>query len=93
MPQRPRPSYGGANSAISPRTLSDNAKSIEGEAEKSMHSEVRAPRKTTNTEDASSSLAFYDGILTPSSSDVSSKQAEVSSVAFKKPVYGPAERY
>jgi len=93
VPQRPRPSYGGANSAISPRTLGDTAKSIEGEAEKSMHSEVRAPRKTTNTEDASSSLAFYDGILTPSSSDVSSKQAEVSSVAFKKPVYGPAERY
>ena len=93
VPQRPRPSYGGANSAISPRTLGDTAKSIEGEAEKSMHSEVRAPRKITNTEDASSSLAFYDGILTPSSSDVSSKQAEVSSVAFKKPVYGPAERY
>ena len=95
VPQRPRPSYGGANSAISPRTLGDTAKSIEAEAEKSMHSEVRAPRKTTNTEDASSSLAFYDGILTPSSSDVSSKQAEVSAfqATFKKPVYGPAERH
>ena len=56
-----------------------------------MHSEVRAPRKITNSEGASSSLAFYDGILTPS--DASNKQAEASPVTFKKPVYGPAERY
>merc|ERR1712038_2210883 len=91
VPQRPRPSYGGANSAISPRTLSDNAKAIEGEAEKSMHSEVRAPRKITNSAGASSTLAFYDGILTPS--DASNKKAEATPVTFKKPVYGPAERY
>ena len=95
VPQNPRPSYGGGNAAISPRTLGGSAKAdqIEGEAEKPVYSAARAPRKITKPEDPSSSLAFYDGILTPSNTQASSKQAESSPVTFKKPVYGTVNRY
>jgi len=97
VPQVPRPSYGGANSAISPRTLGDsatNAKSdaIKGEIEKPVYSAAgRSPRKITNSEAAPSSLAFYDGILTPSNTQ-EAREADAS-VTFTKPVYGAADRY
>ena len=96
VPQRPRPNYGGANSAISPRALGGSSQkvqsaAIQGEIEKPVYTAPRAPRKITNPEGSSSSLAFYDGILTPSNKQATSKGTET--VKFAKPVYGSADRY
>jgi hypothetical protein len=63
-----------------------------GEIEKPVYSTpARSPRKITNSEPASSSLAFYDGILTPSNTQETRNGGE--SVKFTKPVYGAADRY
>lgn len=95
VPQAPRPSYGAPNSAISPRTLGDTiakSDSTKGEIEKPVYSTpARQARKITTPEESSSSLAFYDGILTPSNTEDERKGAKA--VTFTKPVYGTADRY
>ena len=96
-PEAPRPSYGGANAAISPRTLGNRASdsmsdSIKGEIPKPVYTSPRQPRKITSSDSGSSSLAFYDGILTPSNTQEATGK-ESASVSFKKPVYGAADRY
>lgn len=103
VPNNPNPSYGRpssnyqvGNPAISPRTLGDRASTAKsdatkGDVEKPVYSAPRQPRKITTSESGSSPLGLYDGILTPSTSQASNKQADP--VKFTKPVYGSADRY